>query len=164
MDWLCRNKGHNLPYPTVQHSTLLLCDPWSPLTGGNSTNLQQLSHRCKLNLVMNPHKARCLDLTGRLSETTTRHPVPVQCHCHHSLHPEDGGDMVLRNVDILPHHYVLSQPRKPGSESSPWKRQISLYICFVLHRCYNCFVRGCIQKFPGWPRGARTTNVTALCH
>jgi len=25
-------------------------------------------------------------------------------------------------------------------------------------------VRGCIQKFPDWPPGARTTNVTALCH
>jgi len=24
--------------------------------------------------------------------------------------------------------------------------------------------RGCIQKFPDWPRGARTVNGTALCH
>jgi len=25
-------------------------------------------------------------------------------------------------------------------------------------------VRGCIQKFPNWPPGARTANGTALCH
>jgi hypothetical protein len=28
----------------------------------------------------------------------------------------------------------------------------------------NCKVRGCIQKFPDWPPGARTANGTALCH
>jgi hypothetical protein len=27
-----------------------------------------------------------------------------------------------------------------------------------------CVLRGCIQKFPDWPRGARTANGTALCH
>jgi hypothetical protein len=26
------------------------------------------------------------------------------------------------------------------------------------------FIRGCIQKFPDWPPGARTANDTALCH
>jgi hypothetical protein len=26
------------------------------------------------------------------------------------------------------------------------------------------FIRGCIQKFPDWPPGARTANGTALCH
>jgi hypothetical protein len=25
-------------------------------------------------------------------------------------------------------------------------------------------VRGCIQRFPDWPPGARTANGTALCH
>jgi hypothetical protein len=25
-------------------------------------------------------------------------------------------------------------------------------------------VRGCVQKFPDWPPGARIANVTALCH
>jgi len=25
-------------------------------------------------------------------------------------------------------------------------------------------IRGCIQKFPDWPPGARTANGTALCH
>jgi hypothetical protein len=25
-------------------------------------------------------------------------------------------------------------------------------------------IRGCIQKFPDWPSGARTANGTALCH
>jgi hypothetical protein len=30
-----------------------------------------------------------------------------------TLQREDGGSMVLRNVDILPHHYTASQPRRP---------------------------------------------------
>jgi hypothetical protein len=25
-------------------------------------------------------------------------------------------------------------------------------------------IRGCIQKFPGWPPGAKIANGTALCH
>jgi len=25
-------------------------------------------------------------------------------------------------------------------------------------------IRGCIQKFPDWPPGVKTANVTALCH
>jgi hypothetical protein len=25
-------------------------------------------------------------------------------------------------------------------------------------------IRGCIQKFPDWPPGARTANGTVLCH
>jgi hypothetical protein len=33
--------------------------------------------------------------------------------------PEDGGSMVLRNVGILPQHYVASQAKKPRLESSP---------------------------------------------
>jgi hypothetical protein len=28
----------------------------------------------------------------------------------------------------------------------------------------NGSIRGCIQKFPDWPPGARTANDTALCH
>jgi hypothetical protein len=30
--------------------------------------------------------------------------------------------------------------------------------------CSLRIVRGCIQKFPDWPPGARTANGTALCH
>jgi hypothetical protein len=30
-----------------------------------------------------------------------------------SLHPEDESNTVLRNVSILHHHYVASQPRRP---------------------------------------------------
>jgi len=28
----------------------------------------------------------------------------------------------------------------------------------------NTDIRGSIQKFPGWPPGARTADGTALCH
>jgi len=29
---------------------------------------------------------------------------------------------------------------------------------------HHYYKRGCIQKFPDWPRGARTTNGTTLYH
>jgi hypothetical protein len=29
---------------------------------------------------------------------------------------------------------------------------------------YALYIRGCIQKFPDWPPGARTANGAALCH
>jgi hypothetical protein len=32
----------------------------------------------------------------------------------------------------------------------------------VRHLCV--YIRGCFQKFPDWPPGARTANGTALCH
>jgi hypothetical protein len=34
-----------------------------------------------------------------------------------SLHPEDGGSFVLRNVGILPHYYTVSQPEDGDSEA-----------------------------------------------
>jgi hypothetical protein len=34
-----------------------------------------------------------------------------------SLHPEDGGSMVLRNVGILSQHNMESQPRRPQLEA-----------------------------------------------
>jgi hypothetical protein len=36
----------------------------------------------------------------------------------HSLHPEDGGSLNLRNVGILQHHCTASQVRRPRLESS----------------------------------------------
>jgi hypothetical protein len=49
--------------------------------------------------------------------TTRRHnPEDLDLKHHRrksfeSLHPEDGGSMVLRNVGILPQHHTASQPR-----------------------------------------------------
>jgi hypothetical protein len=36
-----------------------------------------------------------------------------------SLHPEDGGSMVLRNVSILSQHYTASEPRTPRIQTLP---------------------------------------------
>jgi len=30
--------------------------------------------------------------------------------------------------------------------------------------CVAYVIRGCIQKFPDWPPGAKTANGTAVCH
>jgi hypothetical protein len=31
------------------------------------------------------------------------------------LHPEDEGSKVPRNVGVLPHHYMVSQPQKTST-------------------------------------------------
>jgi hypothetical protein len=40
------------------------------------------------------------------------------------------------------------------------------YIKYYNFKTVLCSLRieGCIQKFPDWPRGARTANGAALCH
>jgi hypothetical protein len=38
----------------------------------------------------------------------------------------------------------------------------SPHICTAIN--LRRMTRGCIQKFPDWPLGARTANGTALCH
>jgi len=39
-----------------------------------------------------------------------------------SLHPEDGGSKVFRNVGILPRRYTASQPKRLRHETlPPWK-------------------------------------------
>jgi hypothetical protein len=47
----------------------------------------------------------------------TKHSVDRGSHndedSSHGLHPEDGGSMGFRNADILPHHYMLSQGKRP---------------------------------------------------
>jgi hypothetical protein len=43
--------------------------------------------------------------------------------------------------------------------------RISEHTSFVWPDMYGpCHIRGCIQKFPDWPPGARAANGTALCH
>jgi len=29
---------------------------------------------------------------------------------------EDGGSMIVRNIDILPHYHTASQPRRPSTQ------------------------------------------------
>jgi len=49
-------------------------------------------------------------------------PCSVVVGYHQDLHPEDGGSKVIGKVDILPQHYMASQPRRPTFEISlPWK-------------------------------------------
>jgi hypothetical protein len=45
----------------------------------------------------------------------------------------------------------------------------NLFLCITKHCAAKTYwggvdVRGCIQKFPDWPPGARTANGTVLCH
>jgi len=54
---------------------------------------------------MSPQTAQYRDHTGRLRASVAIQLVPVP----HSFHPEDGGNMSIRNVGILPHHYTVSQ-------------------------------------------------------
>jgi hypothetical protein len=46
-----------------------------------------------------------------------------------AFHPEDGGSKVVRNVDILPHQYTVSQPGRP---------QLGFHWIHNLWNHYNC--------------------------
>jgi hypothetical protein len=39
-----------------------------------------------------------------------------------------------------------------------------LYTNLLLAELIKMHLRGLVQKFPDWPPGARTANVTTLCH
>jgi hypothetical protein len=46
------------------------------------------------------------------------HPERFGGPCCLCFHPEDGGSKVLRNTDILPQHYTMSQPSRNLLEPS----------------------------------------------
>jgi hypothetical protein len=81
---ICENKSHDqaaLSDSAEQLAPLYLADPSHPQAEGNSMNHQQLSQRYQLSPVRSPHRDRCLDLTGRLRESTAVWTVPVPvCH------------------------------------------------------------------------------------
>jgi len=55
--------------------------------------------------------------------------------CLHLNHPEDAGSIALWHNGILPHHYMVSQPRRQWPESSSlWKPQISHSIKFIMQK------------------------------
>jgi hypothetical protein len=67
--------------------TSILSDPSTLHRGGNRANHQKLFHYWKLYLAMSPHRARCLDYTGLLTESIAMQPVPLPAHlifgsCH----------------------------------------------------------------------------------
>jgi len=49
--------------------------------------------------------------------STSVMPKPTIGHNPASLHPENGGNKVLRNVGILPQHCTASHPRRPRLKS-----------------------------------------------
>jgi hypothetical protein len=62
----------------AQLAHLFLPEPSLPQGLCNSMYHQQLSHRYNLNLAMSPHRARCLDLKRRLTESAAMQPVPMR--------------------------------------------------------------------------------------
>jgi hypothetical protein len=57
---------------------------------------------------------------------------------------------------------VLRRRRKEGRRK--WWEAEEYCIMRSFITCTFQQIRGCIQKFPDWPPGARTANGTALCH
>jgi hypothetical protein len=51
-------------------------------------------------------------------------------------------------------------PSRPTSLLVSSRTSLFSFVIFV----FLLDIRGCIQKFPDWPPGARTANGTALCH
>jgi hypothetical protein len=63
----------------------------------------------------------------------------------------------INQSNILPVHFGQLSPERPqlgrfNTRSAP------------LEFTHFTQIRGCIQKFPDWPPGARTANGIALCH
>lgn len=68
---------------------------------------------------------------------------PFQCH---PLHPEDGSNIALRNIVILPHGYTLSLPTinlirienlKSPTLNIQYQVEWGSYNCFVFLRYYT---------------------------
>jgi hypothetical protein len=54
------------------------------------------------------------DKQGRFGETEAHNGTSVSMW---QIHPEDGGNKVLRNVGILPQRHTASQPRRTGFDT-----------------------------------------------
>jgi hypothetical protein len=72
-------------------------------------------------------------------------------------------------VAVNPYGYRDSNPGRPAHNQvtilttiwAPIKIHIQGINKTAISRAH---IRGCIQKFPDWPPGARPANGTALCH
>jgi hypothetical protein len=64
--------------------------------------------------------------------------------------PLSSTSFIIRNHPTI-RRYITDVVQK-ASLSSPRINQ------------HGLLIRGCIEKFPNWPPGARTANGTALCH
>jgi hypothetical protein len=53
----------------------------------------------------------------------------------------------------LPYHIMLT-----------FSADTNIYDIMNGLKIFRSGIRGCIQKFPDWPPGARTANGIALCH
>jgi hypothetical protein len=60
----------------------------------------------------------------------------------------------------------LRVPQKAGNFLTSWVTVSFSWRTLIREVIYllTLGIGGCIQKFPDWPPGARTTNGTALCH
>jgi hypothetical protein len=91
---------------------------------------------------------------------------PFECKSDHVLR-NTKLSVVLIRMCHKDHHSILvfvsqnSQCCIPSltTSSVPLNTLTLQFTPSLLHE-----IRGCIQKFPDWPPGARTANGTALCH
>jgi hypothetical protein len=61
---------------------------------------------------------------------------------------------------------VVAEPewkRSLGIPRHRWEHNIKTDLNEKVRK-YADWIRGCIQKFPDWPHGARTANGVAVCH
>jgi hypothetical protein len=67
-----------------------------------------------------------------------------------SLHPEEGGSMIFRNIDILPHHSKILRLRKARLKVTEYWHNQRVFIffkflpCHIRRRCNNADV-GCVM-------------------
>jgi hypothetical protein len=86
---------------------------------------------------------QCSDVVGHHSLRMLLPPSPGPCWLN--LHPEDGPSRVLWNNSILPHHYMVSQPRRPQLEPSSLqtsKLASRVHVCSKCALCNFTYISG----------------------
>jgi hypothetical protein len=87
---------------------------------------------------------------------THKYSVKVNtCEVKLGIHFCARQTQVLTSID---NYFFVHRLQRASSVVQEWTGVPSVLRAGLLG------IRGCIQKFPDWPPGARTANGTALCH
>jgi hypothetical protein len=110
---------HSLPYRILYYAMYLLI--YASMSKYPSIHALNHAFTCSIHLLirLSIYTSIQLPISSQAFWVVTPCSVVEGAPCCLHLRGKDGGSMELRNAGILPHHYTVSQPRKPRLESSP---------------------------------------------